>query len=67
MFTKIYYLSQEDIYLKRQLVSFFEGFVYVDKVVSFDAMIKKQHKWYIRTHLLVDSNSKEARKIIFGK
>lgn len=38
---KIYYLSQEEIYLKRKLVYFFEGFVYVDKVVPFDATIKK--------------------------
>lgn len=34
-------LYQEEIYLKKKLVSFFEGLDYVDGVVSYDAALKK--------------------------
>lgn len=47
-------LSQEEVYLKRPLVYFFDGLDYKDNFVPFDAATKKQGKRNIETHFLVD-------------
>lgn len=56
-----------NIYLKMQLVYFFEGLDYVDGLVPSKSMVRKQGKWYIETHLFMNVDSKKAKKIVFGK
>lgn len=51
-------LSQEKIYLKRKLISFFESSCYVKGVVHSNMAAKKQRNRYIETHLLVDDGLK---------
>lgn len=60
-------MSQEETYLKRQLVSFFDAMGYIDGVVTSNAIVARQKKWCIETCLLVDVGPKEVWQIIFGK
>lgn len=64
---KIKELFGEDVFQKRKLVSFFNGVSYDEGVIPPDAASRKQLKWFMETHLLVEFDSKEARKIIFGE
>lgn len=58
---KIDDLSHKEIYLKMKLVSFLDSSRYINGVVPSYVAERKQRKWYIKTHLLVDIDSKEAR------
>lgn len=60
-------MSQEETYLKRQLVSFFDSMGYINDVMTSNAIAAIQKKWCIETCLLVDVGPKEVHQIIFGK
>lgn len=49
-------LPQGEIYLKRKLVSFFEGLGYVDDIFPYDEMTRKQGNRNIEIHLLMDAS-----------
>lgn len=60
-------LSQEDVFLKKWLVSFFEDLGYVRGVVPPDAASKKQLQRLTETRLLMNVDSKLSRNVIFGE
>lgn len=42
-----------------KLVSFFEGLGFIENVSPSEKELKKQKKWYIEAHLLVEASTKE--------
>lgn len=57
--------SQEDIFLKRQRVSFFEDLGYKVGVTPHDVASKEKLKWFLETRLMGETRLKDA-KVIFG-
>lgn len=55
-------LSQEDLYLKKQLFIFFKELGFLQDEAS-----RKLSKRIIKNRLLLDDNSEEESKVIFGK
>lgn len=53
--------------MKMKLVAFFEDLGFVDNVSSSGMVPKKQKKWFIETWLLVEFDTKEDMKTIFGE
>lgn len=60
-------LSEEDLYLNFQLVSFCHKLGYVCGVVPFNHAFKTWMKRGIQTCRIIDFKSKDERKNIFGK
>lgn len=61
-------ISQEEVYLKRQSVSFYKELGYVGGVIPSDGVSRKRLKWFAETLLLLDANNDNGiRKVIFGK
>lgn len=60
-------MSQKEIYLKKRLITFFKELGYVRGVIPLDEASEKRLKWFIKTCLLIDANTKEKRKVIFGE
>lgn len=59
-------LSQEEWYLKGQLVSFYQRLGYVREVIPYDLASKKWLKRYIQTRWLKDVKFKEEMDTIFS-
>lgn len=60
-------LSNEEVSLNRQLVFFLIELGYTSGVTPHDVALKKRLKHFIVTNLLVYTNTKESRKIIFDE
>lgn len=58
-------LSQEENYMKRKLVAFFEDLGFVDNVSPSREAPRKQNKHFIETRLLGETTIKKGRKVIF--
>lgn len=59
-------MSHEEFYLKKQLITFIKKLVYVGGVVPRDKAWRKRLKQLIETHSLMDINTKEEIRVIFG-
>lgn len=53
--------------MKRKLVSFFEYFSYVDRVVPLRLVPRKQKKQFINTCLIMEVVMKEDMQILFSE
>lgn len=60
-------MSQEELFLKNQLVIFYQEFGYVGGVVTFNVVSKNRFKICIMTRKVVDPKSKKERKKVYGK
>lgn len=60
-------LSQNELYLKKQLVAFSKELGYVKGIVPQDESSRRLSKRLTETRLLIDANTIEERKVIFGK
>lgn len=59
--------SQEEFYLKKRLVTLFKELGYVEGIILQDETLRKCSKWLKKAHMLIDSNTNEERRVIFGK
>lgn len=48
-------MSREETYMKSKFVAFFEDLGYIDNVVPSGETPRKQKKWFIETHILVEA------------
>lgn len=59
--------SQEETYMKRNLVAFFKNLGLMDIVAPSGAASKKQKNWFIERHLLVKDATKKDRQVIIDE
>lgn len=62
-----YFYEEEEVYLKRKLVAFYNELGYIDDIVPSDVTSRKRLKRFIETRWMVDARTEGERKIIFGK
>lgn len=60
-------LSKDELYLRKQLVTFVKGLDHFGGVIPSDETSKKRLKWHVKTRLLMDARTKEEKKAIFGE
>lgn len=64
---KKYDMFKKELCLKKRLLAFFKELGYVGDVTPLDVALKERLKRIIEALLLLNSNNKEERKIIFGE
>lgn len=60
-------MSQERLYLKKQLITFFKKLGYVGGVIPLNEASRKRLKWFVETCILMEANTKDEMNVIFGK
>lgn len=57
-------MFQEELYLKKQLVTFIKELIYVVGITPLDEISKKISKLFVKTRLLMKTRTNEDRKVI---
>lgn len=60
-------MSQEEIYLNKRFITFFKELGYVRGIIPRDESLRKRLKRIMKTRLLMEANTKEKKKVVFGK